>query len=143
MNEQVKHIIESLLTEAEILTEEEIATIVSQFPFSFPASYIDVIRFVNGQEGEIGPGSWICLFPIEELAELNNDYKFLMEDAPDYFLIGKDAADTGYAFHKVQGTFHSFGLMSNFETDFIDFMGQDFYEFLETLYNYRFKTQQP
>ncbi len=63
-----------------------------------------------------------------------------MEDIPDYFLIGKDAADTGYAFHKVQGTFHSFGLMSNFETDFIYFMGHDFYEFLETLYNYRFKT---
>ncbi len=73
MNEQVKHIVESLLTEAKILTEEEIAAIVSQFRFSFPASYIDVLRFVNGHEGDIGPDSWICLFPVEDLGEENND----------------------------------------------------------------------
>ncbi len=125
------------------MTEEEIAASVSQFPFSFPASYIDVIRFINGYDGGIGIDSWIYLFPVKELAEVNNDYRLLMEDIPDYFLIGKDAADTGYAFHKAQGTFHSFGLLSNFETDSIDFMGHDFYEFLETLYNYRFNTQQP
>jgi hypothetical protein len=32
--------------------------------------------------------------------------------------------------------------MSNFKTDFIEFMGHDFFEFFETLYNYRSKDQQ-
>lgn len=121
------------------MTQEQVAEFILQFHFKFPKSYVDVIRFINGQEGEIGPDSWLCLFPLEELAQVNCNYKFLMEEIPDYFLIGKDAADTGYAFHKIHGTFHSFGLMSDFETDSIDFMGYDFYDFLETLYTYRFK----
>lgn len=138
MNEQFKYIIQPLSIDAEILTYEKVGEIVSQFPFNFPASYLDVIRFINGQEGGIGPESWIILFPLEELKDRNKNYKYLMDDIPDYFLIGKDAADTGYAFHITQGTFHSFGLMSNFETDSIDFMGRDFYEFLENLHNYRY-----
>jgi hypothetical protein len=93
----------------------------------------------NGGEGEVGENSWLLLFPINELREVNKDYNFLMDDIPDYFLIGKDAADTGYAFHKTNGTFHSFGLMSNFDTDPIEFLGDDFTAFLEYLYNYRYK----
>ena len=139
MNESVKHIVQHLLLDGEILTVEEVTKLTSQFPFLFPESYLDVIRYINGREGEIGSDSWLCLFPLQELSEVNQDYSMLMDDIPDYFLIGKDAADTGYAFHKTRGTFHSFGLMSNFKTDFIDFMGHDFYGFLETLYNYRFR----
>ena len=140
MNEHVKHIIRSLLNNAETLTQVEIGAIVSNFPFEFPKSYLEIIEFINGQEGEIGTDSWLCLFPLEELNEVNCDYQLLMNQIPEYFLIGKDAADTGYAFHKFLGTFHSFGLMSDFETDSIDFMGHDFYDFLEALHNYRFKS---
>lgn len=57
----------------------------------------------------------------------------------DYFLFGMNATDTSYAFHKVKMTFHSFGLMSNFKTDYIDFCGNSFSEFLENLYNFRSK----
>ena len=138
MNENLRHITASLLVDAKGLTEDEVTKLTSHFSFQFPESYIDVIKFINGQEGEIGPDSWLCLFPLGELAKTNYDYRLLMKNIPDYFLIGKDAADTGYAFNKVKGTFHSFGLMSNFRTDSIDFMGYDFYEFLETLYTYRF-----
>jgi len=88
----------------------------------------------NGGEGEIGENSWLCLFPIEELASINENYKILMLQIPDYFLFGKDAADTGYAFHKNKKSIHAFGLMSNFETDPIEFCGNNFVEFLEYLY---------
>lgn len=138
MNDRVKHIVQPLLLNAGILTKEEIAKVTCHFSFQFPDSYLDVIRYIDGQEGEIGLNSWLCLFPLQELREVNHDYKLLMDEIPDYFLIGKDAADTGYAFHKTQGTFHSFGLMSDFKTDFIEFMGYDFYGFLETLFNYRY-----
>jgi hypothetical protein len=139
MNDKLKHILNSLLTDPDVLSDKDVAALTSGFPFEFPRSYLDVIRFINGQEGEVGPDSWICLFPLAALADVNHSYRMLMESIPDYFLIGKDAADTGYAFHKTRGTFHSFGLMSNFKTDSIDFMGNDFYELLEKLYNYRFK----
>lgn len=117
---------------------EEVTDLTAHFQFQFPESYLDIIRFIDGGEGAVGPDSWICLFTLKGLADCNNNYSFLMSQIPDYFLIGKDAADTGYAFHKTNGTFHSFGLMSNFNTDPIEYMGRDFYEFLETLYNYRF-----
>jgi hypothetical protein len=111
MNEKIKHIIEPLLIDIAVLSDKEITGLISKFPFDFPHSYLDLIKFIDGREGEVGPDSWICLFPLADLAEVNRSYGMLMENIPDYFLIGKDAADTGYAFHKSRGTFHSFGLM--------------------------------
>ena len=134
MTPKIVHIIEPLILASGKMTKEEVDAITSAFPFKFPASYTRLAELINGYEGEIGDHSWLCLFPVAELAEVNDNYRLLMDQIPDHFLIGKDAADTGYAFHKYLGTFHSFGLMSDFRTDPIDFMGNDFYEFLEKLY---------
>ncbi len=92
------------------------------------------MKVSNGVEGEVGTNSWLCLFPIEDLILTNKDYGLLMAEIPYYFLIGKDAADTGYAFHKVNHTFHSFGLLSNFKTDPIELLGNTFAEFIKYLY---------
>lgn len=119
------------------LPKAEFEAILKAFDFKIPQTYRDVMKEVNGYEGEVGDDSWLLLFPINELHEVNDNYSLLMRDIPDYFLIGKDAADTGYAFYKTYGTFHSFGLMSNFETDPIEFLGDDFVEFLKYLHNYR------
>jgi len=93
------------------------------------------MKVFNGGEGEVGENGWLCLFPVDELLEINKDYALLLEQIPNYFLFGKDAADTGYAFHLINLTFHSFGLMSNFKTDAIEFCGNSFSEFIEYLYN--------
>lgn len=140
MTENIKNIIKPLLRSAVKLPPTKVIEIVSVSPFEYPKSYLEIIELINGQEGEIGTDSWLCLFPLEELNEVNSNYQLLMDQIPEYFLFGKDAADTGYAFHKFQGTFHSFGLMSDFKTDSIDFMGNNFYEFLEALYNFRCKS---
>ena len=109
------------------------------FNFSVPETYKEIMRKFNGGDGGVSTDSWLRLFPIDELQQINEDYKILLEDIPEYFLFGKDSADTGYAFHKANGTFHSFGLTSNFDTDSIDFSGNDFVEFLEWLYNYKYE----
>jgi hypothetical protein len=83
-----------------------------------------------------GKNSWLCLFPIEKLVETDKNYGSLLEAIPDYFLFGKDTADMGYALHKQSQTFHSFGLMSDFETAPIEFCGNNFAEFLEYLYHF-------
>ena len=125
------------IEKSEPLPQMVLDNIISHFNFSLPETYTQVMGYFNGGEGGVGTDSWLCLFPIDELREINEDYKILMKDIPDYFLFGKDAADTGYAFHKANGTFHSFGLMSNFSTDSIEFSGSGFIEFLEGLANYR------
>ncbi|WP_025144873.1 SMI1/KNR4 family protein [Pedobacter jeongneungensis] len=100
-----------------------------------PKDYVAVMQEFNGGEGEIGDNSWLELFPVEQLLKINQEYHLLMEQIPEYFLFGKDAADTGYALHKQNKTYHAFGLMSNFKFDIIEFCGNSFLEFLEFLDN--------
>jgi hypothetical protein len=114
-------------------TKSLVLNALNTFDFTFPADYLEVIGIFNGQAGEVGEDGWLLLFPIEELLSINQDYSLLMEDIPDYFLFGKDAADTGYAFHKTNHTYHGFGLMSNFETDPFDFSVATFLEFIKQL----------
>ncbi|SDE11365.1 SMI1/KNR4 family protein [Niabella drilacis] len=103
--------------------------------FSLPQDYIDFMKAFNGGEGGIGENGWLYLFPAEALMDINKAYGILMEQIPGYFLFGKDAADTGYAFQKQTGAIYSFGLMSNFETNSMDFCGSNFSEFTEYLFN--------
>lgn len=116
-------------------SDASINELQEQTGFELPQDYIDLMKEFNGGEGEVGDNGWLCLFPIEDLLATNEDYGLLMEQIPDYFLFGKDAADTGYAFHKFNQTIHSFGLMSDFNTDPIEFCGNSFAEFAEYLYN--------
>jgi len=116
-------------------SKNSIEEIQQHIGFELPSDYIDLMKEFNGGEGEIGENGWLCLFPIEDLIVTNKDYQLLMQHISDYFLFGKDAADTGYSFHKTKQTFHSFGLMSNFKTDPVDFCGNSFSDFLEYLYN--------
>lgn len=116
-------------------SDELIKNVQDQLDFVLPNDYTDLMKAFNGGEGEIGENSWLCLFPIEELIEINDDYELLMEQIPDYFLFGKDSADTGFAFHKQKLTVHSFGLMSNFKTDPIEFCGNNMMEFVQYLDN--------
>ncbi|OJZ00026.1 SMI1/KNR4 family protein [Sphingobacterium sp. 40-24] len=121
-------------TKGSAVSAELINQVQRDLGFNLPDDYISILKEFNGSEGEVGDNSWLRLFPLEELQEINESYILLMEQIPDYFLFGMDAADTGYAFHKVKMTFHSFGLISNFKTDYIDFCGNSFSEFLENLY---------
>jgi hypothetical protein len=114
---------------------ELINDIQQKLDFELPKDYIEILKEFNGGEGEIGENSWLLLYPIEEIIEVNNNYHLLLDQIPEYFLFGKDCADTGYAFHKMHKTFHSFGLMSYFKNDPIDFCGNNFSEFVEHLYN--------
>lgn len=114
-------------------SEVSINELQKQVDFEFPSDYKELMIKYNGGEGEIGDNGWLVLFPIEELIPTNSAYSLLMSQIPEYFLFGKDAADTGFAFHKQNGTVHSFGLMSDFETDPIEFCGRTILEFLDFL----------
>jgi hypothetical protein len=135
MDNQLSILLENFWKNESGVSEAVINLLKDQIQFDLPADYINLMREFNGGEGEIGENGWLCLFPLEDLIFVNNSYILLMEQIPDYFLFGKDAADTGYAFHKTEQTIHAFGLMSDFTTDTIEFCGDTFLDFLNYLYN--------
>ncbi len=138
MNSEIAFYLPGLTNKDMGATEVQIAELENSIDFLLPPDYVEVMKSFNGWEGEVGDSSWLQLFPIEELLEVNKDYSYLMSEIPNYFLIGKDAADTGFAFHKYDHTFHAFGLMSDFERDHIDLYGSSFLEFVRYLYLYKF-----
>ncbi len=105
--------------------------IQSRFNFQFPSDYIEFIMRYNGSEGEVGESGWLILFKASELLLFNESNKSLMLQVPEYFIFGKDAADTAYAFHKFNQTYHSFGFLSDFAVDEIQFCGNNIEEFLK------------
>ncbi len=131
MDPQISIYLDNVLTNGETLSAIQMIELQQLFEFSFPTEYIEILKEYNGSEGNVSDEGYLLLFPANDLFDANYTwYKILMEDIPDYFLFGKDAADTGYAFHKHNHSYHSFGLMSNFETDKITFCGNNFLEFL-------------
>ncbi|ATP58138.1 hypothetical protein CPT03_17535 [Pedobacter ginsengisoli] len=68
----------------------------------------------------------------------NHGIEFSMREAnfesPVDFDIVNKMGDVEIVFHKLDNTFHSFGLMSNFQTDYVDFRGNNLLQFLEGLY---------
>lgn len=135
MQEKIKGYLKHLEgADGAYLTDDEINDIQGKLDFKLPGDYVNVIKVYNGGEGDVGKESYLVLFALEELEEVNADYAILMNEIPDYFLFGKDAADTGYAFHKTNHSYHAFGLMSNFDTDPMIFCGHNFDEFIEYLY---------
>jgi SMI1 / KNR4 family (SUKH-1) len=135
MNEKVNFYFGDIVKNEFGVSDASINLLMEQIGFKLPQDYIDLMKEYDGGEGEVGENGWLCLFPIEDLLTINKDYDLVMEQIPEYFLFGKDAADTGYAFYKPNQSIHSFGLMSNFNTDPIQWCAKSFVEFAEYLYN--------
>ena len=135
MNEKLAFLLGGFHKNIPGVTGKMIAAIQDDIGFEFPPDYLEVMREFNGGEGRVGASNTLILFSLEDTTEVNSAYDSLMSQIPDYYLIGKDAADTGYAFYKPDKSIHSFGLMSIFPGDIIRRRGNTFTEFLEYMYN--------
>jgi hypothetical protein len=135
MDEKLKFYLKNFHRSGVVPSVFLIGDIQNSMSFEFPPDYLDVVREFNGGEGPLGQKSYLILFPMEDLKAINEDYSYLLEDVPNLVLFGQDAADTGYAFSKTEGKYYAFGLMSNFETDPLEFCGNNFLEFIEYLVN--------
>jgi len=135
MDPELLYYLSDLTKDPQIVTSAVVDHLVSQLDFDLPPDYLELMQSSREWEGEVGPNSWLLLFPLDQILQTNRDYILLMERIPDYFLIGKDAADTGFVIHKLKKTYHSFGLLSDFDTDPIEFCGNNLTEFLAYLYH--------
>ena len=55
----------------------------------FPRDYLDFMHRHNGGEGDVGENTYVSLFMLEELEEINSGYG-IAEYLPDYFIVGTD-----------------------------------------------------
>lgn len=79
----------------------DIEIFLNQLDFNFPKELIEFYKETDGAE-ILGDRSYISIWPLSELLELNNDYN-VNEYAPDFFFFGSDGGDTGYAIQKNSG----------------------------------------
>jgi SMI1 / KNR4 family (SUKH-1) len=116
----------------ERVPESTIAKLQAELDFELPKDYLEVIRWYNGSEGEVGKG-YLILLPISDLVKANQDCYYLVNGSPGYFLFGQNAATTAYIFSKNKSTYHEVEFISGSE-DSLVFCGNSFLEFLEYLY---------
>lgn len=67
------------------------------FDFKFPADYKEFLLFSNGLEGNTGD-SYIVIWSIEELIELNEAYK-VKDFISNLIIFGSDGAEDAYGFN--------------------------------------------
>ena len=63
----------------------------------FPDYYIEFMKESNGADGMIGKHSYLALFPIEDITQIN-EAAGTQEFAPGLILFADDGADRSYAF---------------------------------------------
>lgn len=86
------------------VTVSIITQIEHRLGVKFPDDYVRFILWSNGGEGLVG-NSYFCLWPIEQLEEMN-DLLNINKYLPGFLLIGGDTADLGYAFEFDRQTIH-------------------------------------
>lgn len=99
-----------------------------------PREYHDFLEITDGGEGFVGSGSYVILWTVEELIDLNDAYG-VHDFMPGLLIFGSDGGGEAFGFDMrspqrpiVQVTF--VGLDWSEALPF----GSDFYEFLEILY---------
>lgn len=65
----------------------------------FPADYKEFLNMYNGGKGSVGENSYLQLWALEDIVELNKDYE-VAEILSDIVLIGSDGGDTAYGINQ-------------------------------------------
>lgn len=119
------------------ISDDVITAAEKGMKIKFPKEYRDFMLKYNGCEGEIGQLSYISMWKIEELAELNKSYS-VEEFTPNFVYFGSDGGDMAYAFDFSAGevSYIEFPFMSIDESD-KEVLGATLDEFFMTLYKRR------
>ena len=114
--------------------KKEIYNVECKFGISFPEDYKEFMEETDGGEGNIGELSYISIWKIEDIVELNISYE-VKKYTPNLVYFGSDGGDMAYAFEFSRGecTYIEFPFMSIKEDD-KQILGYSFEEFLKVLY---------
>lgn len=100
-----------------------------------PDQYFDFMRSSNGASGFVGESSYLLLWPIEQILELNEAYA-VEEFAPGLLLFGSNGGDVAYAFdtHSEEMPIVEVPFIG-MDLDAVNLCGITFVDFLECLYH--------
>lgn len=98
MNEKFAKYIDDLALESGA-SNNLIKEVQNQLGVILPAEYIEFVIDSNGAEGPIGSSEYLQLWPIQELASLNEEYK-VQTFAPGLLLFGSSGGGMAYAFDR-------------------------------------------
>ncbi len=115
-------------------TEKKISEAETSLGFSFPDEYKQFMLNVNGIEGAIGQNSYIVIWPIEEIVDLNNEYG-VSDFTPGLVYFGSDGGNSAYAFDiRKNNVIVEFPLDSIHIED-AKLIADSFNKFVEKMYN--------
>jgi cell wall assembly regulator SMI1 len=78
-------------------TDTALASAEREIGAKLPGQYLDFLKTRNGEEGFVGPNSYVMLWGAEELASLNEVYE-VQKYAPGLLLFGSDGGGEAYGF---------------------------------------------
>lgn len=134
MNENIKNLCKEM--ELNLPTAKEIIEEVqNKFGIRFPKQYFDFMLFCNGGEGSIGHNSYLVIWPIEQLVDLNKAYA-VSDFTPGLIYFGSDGGDMAYAFDAREESFTIVEFpFESIKIDDAKLCGNTVDEFLKYLYN--------
>lgn len=121
---------------------DSIHTFETKFQISFPVDYKDFLSSSNGAEGFVGQ-AYLALWSVELMEEINQ-MDMNEEEKEEYeiglILFGSNGGGEYYAFDTKQSpvsivNFPCVGI----DPDTIEIIGNTFYDFLQYLYNLRYR----
>lgn len=96
MNKKLEDIIRDMDKE-QPTTAEKIEAVEKKMGIVFPNEYKEIMLYSNGMEGPIGEEGYLCIWPIEEIIPLNEEYS-VSEFTPGIVYFGSDGGDVAYGF---------------------------------------------
>lgn len=118
-------------------SSEELKDFGKKTNFIFPTDYLEFMQFSNGGEGDVGENSYLILWSLSELPEINIDFSnsslypiFFSK----YFFFGRSAGPTLYAFNKQDGSIFEIPEIG-IDEKVIKVIATTFTEFIKYLYS--------
>ena len=114
---------------------ERILEVENEMGIKFPMFYKSFMQNHNGAEGEVGKNSYLAIWTIDEIAELNRDYG-VNDFTPGLVYFGSDGGRMAFAFDMRNEKIN----IVEFPTDSIHiedaiYISDSFEGFIKALYN--------
>lgn len=81
---------------------QSVEQVEAEAGFGFDPDYVSFLTETDGGEGHIGANSYVILWRVAELLEMNEAYE-VAEYAPGLFLFGSDGGGEAYGFDRKSG----------------------------------------
>lgn len=116
-------------------TEAQLQEAEQKLGVKFPKEYREFILQTNGAEGGIGDYGYLVVWPVDVIAQYNEDYEVEKYNTGLVYF-GSDGGDIAFAFDKRDETMPIVLLpFTSIELEEIEEYGDTFDEFINNLYN--------